>query len=940
VTNPAPPSRLTRKSVLRALKCWHSPAQLGATPLAGLTIVQARQRADRLPPTAIGRGTALRRVLQEAIERLRPDDGTPNPNEKRWRPYFIIHERFFKRCSVHNLTEQLNIARSTYNHEQAAALDRLLEKLREQESRFRQDNTFAPFLAPPKPPFDLVGRGALLGNLKGRLLSGQNIALLGPPGVGKTALAIALAHDPQVAERFRDGILWARLGRSPDVSAVLAQWAAALGASAGKGDSRAPLAALIDAVHAAIGTQNILLVIDDAWREEDALAFRLGGPNCAHMITTRLPEIAVRFANAGLVRVEELGETDRLRLLSQLAPEVMENTPEKAAELVAETGGLPLSLVLIGNHLRIRALSGENASLNRLYQELRHERERLSLSQAQAPLERQPSLGAEARLSVASVIGISYHALDAAARRAWCALSVIPPKPNTFSEAAALSIADQPPEAIETLLQYGILEPAGPGRYSMHQTLAEFGKLHLEDPRPQERMAAYFVAFVEANEEHHKLLEADLQNVLTALDAAYENEQYHTLARGVNALFHYLQTRGPYSLATSLLQRACQAADHLEDKTALLTTRHNLGRIAILQGDYELAQTHFQQGLALLEAEGPSEMACRLLRGMGVALDYLGHFAEAREFYLKSLEISRQLDDHARLSSTTLLNLGSLAVDLGEMEAAEGYLLEGLALARQAGYRENVIAILNSLGVVAASRGDLRKERALYEEALAVAREVGNRENMAFVLANLGALLRDQGEFEAAEAYLQEGLEHARASGHRERVASLLRNLGELAFERGDFTAAEDYLHEGLALARRIQHARNLCGLHAALGALACKNGDHARAEAHLQTGAALAQESGNRWFAIDILIKRGECEHARQNMDAAERCFQQALREAEEMGEQVLIAEASWGLARAALARKDTPAALRYARKSLEIFSALGHRKARQVKVWMEEVL
>jgi Holliday junction resolvasome RuvABC ATP-dependent DNA helicase subunit len=55
------------------------------------------------------------------------------------------------------------------------------------------------------------------------------MALNGLPGVGKTALAIAIAHDKEVLAHFRDGILWASAGKNPDVVGILSHWGTLLG---------------------------------------------------------------------------------------------------------------------------------------------------------------------------------------------------------------------------------------------------------------------------------------------------------------------------------------------------------------------------------------------------------------------------------------------------------------------------------------------------------------------------------------------------------------------------------------------------------------------------------------------------------------------------------------------------------------------------------------
>jgi hypothetical protein len=41
-------------------------------------------------------------------------------------------------------------------------------------------------------------------------------ALRGAGGYGKTMLAKALAHDPDIQEAYFDGILWVELGEKPD----------------------------------------------------------------------------------------------------------------------------------------------------------------------------------------------------------------------------------------------------------------------------------------------------------------------------------------------------------------------------------------------------------------------------------------------------------------------------------------------------------------------------------------------------------------------------------------------------------------------------------------------------------------------------------------------------------------------------------------------------
>lgn len=82
-----------------------------------------------------------------------------------------------------------------------------------------------PMMA-PEPPVDFVQRPAEFGALKQKLLDAKGdsvaitAALRGAGGCGKTTLAKALAHDPEIADAYFDGILWVELGEKPEKPAL------------------------------------------------------------------------------------------------------------------------------------------------------------------------------------------------------------------------------------------------------------------------------------------------------------------------------------------------------------------------------------------------------------------------------------------------------------------------------------------------------------------------------------------------------------------------------------------------------------------------------------------------------------------------------------------------------------------------------------------------
>jgi tetratricopeptide (TPR) repeat protein len=129
---------------------------------------------------------------------------------------------------------------------------------------------------------------------------------------------------------FHDGILWAGLGPQPDVFSLLSRWGMLLGIASAEIAKLTSIQAWITAIHAAIGVRKLLLVIDDVWKLEDGLAFKVGGPHCAYIVTTRFPQLALQFAAEGATLVEELNEDDSMALLAQLAPAFVANEPGEA----------------------------------------------------------------------------------------------------------------------------------------------------------------------------------------------------------------------------------------------------------------------------------------------------------------------------------------------------------------------------------------------------------------------------------------------------------------------------------------------------------------------------------------------------------------------------------------------------------------------------------
>lgn len=672
----------------------------------------------------------------------------------------------------------------------------------------------------------LVGRHALLTGFKQQLSTRKNWAFYGLPGIGKTALASALTTDPEVQYRFCDGILWAGLGIEPNMLSLLAHWATLLGLSLADVENVSDWRAWGKAIHAAIGTRCLLLIIDDAWKTEEAQAFQLGGPNCVHLVTTRLPQIAFNCAGTGAVEIPQLEEADGLALLARFAPEITTQEIENAYTLVRSVGSLPLALTLMGKYLGSQAFTRQPRRLHMAVTQLHDAQQRLQISIPTPLLERSPALPSGTPLSLHAAIEISERLLSKHAHVTLQALSVFPAKPNTFSETLALAVAGEGVETLDELCDAGLLECRGPDRYTLHQTIADYAKHSLMETDAHKeidkRWIIVSVDYAEAYQNDYAQLDLEVNNLLAAFTRAYQLGQYSELIRGVCAFAPFLRARGLYAIATEYLQQAHTAAQCLGDPSDIITTSSLLGEFASILGANEQAEGYLRESLDLAREHRDQAYFCRLLSSLSFLAIMRGLPAQAQIYAQQGLTIARQLEHH-KLMVDLLTWLGWAAYDQQDFLLAGISYQEALPLARQINDQEALCRVLIGLGWLATALGNYSQAETLYQEGLVIAHQFQYQFCLALLRIGQGWMAGRLGNYDEAEKATQEALKLARKMRAYELTYRSLTSLGWLAEKRTRYIEANTFYQEALLLARQNKRPRPFCMLLFHLGKLHLK---------------------------------------------------------------------------------------------------------------------
>ncbi len=344
-----------------------------------------------------------------------------------------------------------------------------------------------PNMAPP-PPQLIIGREETHQEIKRRLgISPPDetstphkpfTAMQGWPGVGKTTTSAVLAHDPEMLEKYPDGVLWLALAKEPNVLSDMAAWGRALGTeellrTRDLEDATRQLTALLR-------NKRMLLIVDDVWEAEHAIPFNVGGQHCAMIITTRSNKVAQDLAPTpgDVYKLEVLPEEKAIQLLKELAPTVVAQHPNESLKLVQELEGLPLAIQVAGHLLNVEASYG--FGVIDLIAELQ---EGAKLLKAKAPSDR-IDLENEIIPTVAVLLKKSTDRLDPEIRDQFAFLGPFAPKPATFDLAALKAVwqIEDPKPTARILVDRGLLEPVPEmGHFQMHALLVMLARSLLTD---------------------------------------------------------------------------------------------------------------------------------------------------------------------------------------------------------------------------------------------------------------------------------------------------------------------------------------------------------------------------------------------------------------------------------------------------------------------------
>lgn len=261
--------------------------------------------------------------------------------------------------------------------------------------------------------------------------------------------------------------------------------------------------------------------------------------------------------------------------------------------------------------------------------------------------------------------------------------------------------------------------------------------------------------------------------------------------------------------AELLLERAFKIAKSKEDIDPYLDAalRSNLGVLRNEQGRFTEAYKLLTEAISRLEKIKPiPRKLIESYTALGINLWYQEKYNAAEKIFLKVTNLERQIEGKESVNS--LINLGLVYSDWGDLTRAENYLNRALKRSKS---RQTRHAILEDLGAIRFEAGRLEEAELMFREALKVAEaEYGpNSPDSAITLYNLGDTMGLKGNSTEATELLEQAIETGRnrlGEKHPE-VGKMLYSLAREYEKLNKHGAEELYLESIAILEEKDKHA-------------------------------------------------------------------------------------------------------------------------------------
>jgi predicted ATPase/DNA-binding SARP family transcriptional activator len=693
----------------------------------------------------------------------------------------------------------------------------------------------------PRPLTSFIGRKTERAHIRDQLRDPfcRLLTLIGPGGIGKTRIAIQVAHD--LTTEFVDGVVFIPCENIQSSDLLINRIAESLGYTFFEGEQ--PINQLVNYLR----EKEILLVIDNLEHlllDAHFLNVILENAPGVKILTTSRERLnlygEILFSVEGMpypsARKKKLSvDYPAIKLFLDRAEKISpgysptESDLQSIVRICQLVDGTPLALELSSAWIQV-------LSCAKIAHEIEVKTDFLALSPQDFP-ERQRSMRAS--------FDHSWNLLSEEEQKCFRRIAVFR---GGFQGDAARAVTGSHLKLLSSLVNKSLLRQSPSHRFEVHGILRKFIREKLiESPEEikatRDAHAGFYAAFTESltddlrsstQESALEIVGRDIDNIRQALDWLISQASILEIGKTLDVLRVFFDVRGWYlegiqtfGQVVEICNKTIDSQENISEELALIYGKalngqawmqhrlyrpddamssanksitvadefnlreikgdalDTLGIIAIRQGFYPKAERLLRQCISIWEELGAKWWQATDLIALAHVAQNTGDIHESREYCERALGLFKE-SNNLWGTASALAAHGNISLEIGDLEQAEHYYQESHSISEQIGFIIGAARANVGLGRVSLSRGKYIEAQDKFQDSLQIYRNLGRRIKVPYVLAVLGKTYIEQGHTQRAFKCLREAMDVAVEIDNPLETLNVLLVLAELHIITGN----------------------------------------------------------------------------------------------------------------------------------------------------------
>lgn len=565
------------------------------------------------------------------------------------------------------------------------------------------------FSAPEQPVY-FVGREQLITKITQHLLKKEPVLIVGPAGIGKTTLAIKIAH--LLRSQFTDGVLWYRYDIK-GIYNILNDIAQLYGRNINNIDDIKIKSSIVKSI---LAKKNILLILDNV-NKTDGINYLL--PDKKNHFSIIMTSKRTDFINKEIkiIKTPYFDEREATLLCSKILGLVYVANNFKTIKLINKFFGyLPLAI-----NIFIKQALFLPTKITTYLQQLKQEKLQLEKF-------------AYDNKNLLLSLNFSFNNLTLSEKNFFISLGVFEGVDLSLEASAFINNLKlkEAKKYLDRLEELSLVEKSIIQRYRLHSLIKVFTQKKVSNPKIYDTLVLYYINFLEkgrrGNTKFYPQIEIELENITGAIKKCYQLRLCKNLCKLWNYFGVFLWDSGRWYSVKKYGKIICHASCIEKDlyNQALILIRE-LSWVFFWQGDAQEAEKLAEKGSAIAKKLNDSYLKAYADQRLGkIYLSDPSKLQQSLSAFQQSLKYFTRINDQERIGDT-LTYIGENYLLQKNLNEAQNYLHQALAIVNRINDINQKAIIYNRLGALNILKGDYIKAEEIFNKSLQLELYSGRR---------------------------------------------------------------------------------------------------------------------------------------------------------------------------------------------------------------------